>query len=134
MRQIIFLSIILTLLGACKEREIQPATISVDLTIIQTNTPTTQAQGQEIISNVKCSGSDLCFKFSKFEISETKPREFAIKAKSTYPNCSIGDCVCLQAIYYIDTTVNIKTSTKGQYILRFYNSNFLFKSDSVQVN
>jgi hypothetical protein len=134
MRQIIFLFIILTLLGACKKRDIQPDTISVDLTIIKTNTPTTQVQGQEIISNVKCSGSDLCFKFSKFDIRETKPREFAIKAKSTYPNCSIGDCVCLQAIYYIDTTVNIKTTTSGQYILRFYNSNFLFKSDTVQVN
>jgi hypothetical protein len=134
MKQISLLLIILILFLSCGKTPVEPDSISVDLTIIATNSPTTQIQGQDIISNAKCSGSDLCYRFSKFEISETAIREFAIKAKATHPNCSKGDCVCLQAIYYADTSVNIKTATKGQYILRFYNNNLLFKADTVQVN
>jgi hypothetical protein len=134
MRQIIIFLIIFFFFSSCKKRHVEPDKVTVDLTIIKTNTPITQTQGQDIISNIKCTGSDLCFHFSNFEINETKPREFSIKAKATYPNCSIGDCVCLQAIYNVDTTVNIKTITNGQYILRFYNNNLLFKTDTVQVN
>ena len=119
---------------SCNKVSNEPDTISVDLAIISTNTPKTILQGQDILSNVICSGSNLCYAFSNFEINETQPKIFDIKAKGTLPNSKKRDVVCLQAFYYKDTTLKINTSTKGQYILKFYNNNLLSKSDTVQVN
>ena len=128
-----FLVIVLIFLNGCTKAN-EPDTVFVDLTFISTNTPSIGIQGQDIISNVRCFGPDLCYKFSKFEITETTIGHFDIKAKSTYPNSKKGDVVCLQAIYNIDTSIKINAVTKGQYILRFLNFNGLFKSDTVRVN
>ena len=133
MPRIIVSFIIIIFLNSCTKNK-EPDTVLTDLIFISTNTPTAGIQGQDIISIVKCYGPNLCYKFSKFEIIETTLRQFQIKAKATYPNSNKGDIVCLQAIYTVDTTVKINAATKGQYILRFYNPNGLFKSDTVQVN
>jgi hypothetical protein len=134
MRQIFLSFIILTIFAGCKKNDNEPDTVLVDLGIISTNTPMAVTQGQDIVSKVKCSGSDLCYRFAKFEINEIVNKQFEIKAKATYPNSKKGDIVCLQAIYYADTSLKINAATKGQYILKFYNNNLLFKADTVQVN
>lgn len=110
----------------------QPDKILVDLRIYGTATPRSQVQGQAIISQVKCSGPDLCYRFCHFEITEAGTRRFEIRAKATFPKGN--NYVCLQAFYVKDTTAKINTPTKGQYLLQFYNKNILFKTDTVQVN
>lgn len=133
MQKVTFLLFILSCLS-CNKASNEPDTVSVNLAIISTNTPRTLSQGQNIISNVRCSGSDLCYSFSHFETTNTDGKIFNISAKGNYPNSKKGDVICLQAIYYKDTTVSISTPSKGQYVLRFYNNNQLSKSDTVQVN
>jgi len=134
MRQIVLTFLTMTFMIACSKSTVDPDTFLVDLTFLSTNTSNNVIQGQDIVSNVRCLGPDLCYKFSKFEITETAVKQFEIRAKSTYPNPKNGDIVCLQAIYYKDTTVKINASTKGKYILKFLNNNQLFKADTVQVN
>jgi hypothetical protein len=134
MRQIFFFFIIFIALSSCSKTTYEPDTVIVDLSIVSTNTPSTQVQGQHIVSNIKCSAPDLCYRFLNFEIKETANKIFEISAKGTYPNAKKGDVICAQAIYYKDTTVSILTPVKGQYILKFYNNKAIFKSDTVQVN
>lgn len=125
MRHLFFLLLIFTVAAGCKKNSNEPDTVVVDLTIISTTTPTTATQGQNIISNVRCSGPDLCYKFLRMDVKESGTRQFEIKAKATYPNSKKGDIVCAQAIYYVDSSITINATTKGQYILKFYNSNTL---------
>ena len=128
MKKLIFILCVLLFSGCKKDNT--TGTNLVDLTIISTNTPKSLVQGQDIISNVRCSGSNLCYSFSNFEISETSPKIFNIRAMGTYPR---GEPVCLLAIYYKDTAVTIKAPGIGRYILRFYNNSLLWKSDTVEV-
>jgi hypothetical protein len=119
---------------SCKKITTEPDTIVVDLSIIAASSPASQIQGQDITSNVRCSGNNLCYKFLKFETKEITARNFEIRAKATYPNAQKGDIVCADAIYNIDTTLKINASVKGQYLLKFYNGSNLFKVDTAQVN
>jgi hypothetical protein len=105
---------------------------TVDLTIISTATPSTQIAGQAIVSTASCRGANLCYKFSKFEIKETGPRQFEIRAKATYPKGK--NIVCAEMIYNVDAEARISTSERGQYLLHFYNQNTLLKTDTVLVN
>jgi hypothetical protein len=103
----------------------------VNLTIIKTETPLTQTQGKDIVSQVTCSGANLCYHFTNFQVNETGQREYEIYAMGTVPNHLTE---CAQTIYYKDTTVKINAAVKGQYLLHFFNYNALFKTDTVQVN
>jgi hypothetical protein len=73
---------------------------------------------------------DLCYHFAYFTVNK---QQFLvdIHAIGTYPT---KPTVCLQAFYYKDTTISIPTNVAGNYVLRFYNGDVLFKSDTVQVN
>jgi len=127
-------------MGACNKSTVKPQlesgdtsdTVLVDLTILSTATPANISQGQNIVSNVRCAGSNLCYNFAKFEVAETGARQFEIKAKSTFPTGS--DIGCFEAIYYKDTTFEIKNPASGQYVLKFLNNNQIFKIDTVQVD
>ncbi|PVD50620.1 hypothetical protein DC498_18670 [Terrimonas sp.] len=140
MRRIFTLILTLMFLCACNKLAVEPDiksvvtsdTVLVDLTILSTVTPSNIIQGQNIISNVRCFGSNLCYNFAKFEVLETSPRQFEIKAKSTYPTGR--DIGCFDAIYYKDTTFEINTPASGQYVLKFLNNNQIFKTDIVQVD
>ena len=103
----------------------------VNLTIIKTETPQTQKQDENIISQVTCSGENLCYQFTNFVVNQTAQTEYEIRAMGNYPNYPTE---CLQAIYYEDTTVKIDAAVKGQYLLHFINHNTIFKTDTVQVN
>lgn len=116
---------------ACLKPGSNRGTSVVDMIFTQTSTPTMVNTGQDIVSAVKCYGSDLCYKFLRFEVFETTPKIFEIRAKATYPN---GKVFCAQALYEVDSVIRIKTNSPGQYQLRFYNRQELFKTDTVQAN
>lgn len=108
-----------------------PDTVLVDLTITQTNTPATGTRNQPIISSVKMTAPDLCYRFSLFQVVQENPLVYTINAKGTYPRQPTG---CPAAVYNKDTLLSIPTSLAGKYVLRFYNGTSLFKSDTVTVN
>lgn len=90
--------------------------------------------GQDIVSRVyfelpSISGSVL---LQPFEVKEIASRKFIINAKALFKNWSSQ--VALPVFFAFDTTLSIKTTGAGQYILNFYNANQLKKSDTVQVN
>jgi hypothetical protein len=115
----------------CQKEAVETNDKLVDLVFKSTNTPQEVSKGSNIVSNVKCYGPNLCYQFAEFEIKETSVREFAIRAKATFPERK--DAVCAQALYQVDTTVSINAPTPGLYVLRFYHDNSLFKADTVQV-
>ena len=134
MYKILFFLFIICFSCSCKKTNNIPDTIITDLAIVNTTTPATQTLGNDITSTVKCSGSDLCYRFLNFEIKQIANTKFEVRAKGTCPNAAKGDVICLQAIYYKDTIFKITPSLKGQYIIQFYNQTSLFKTDTVQVN
>jgi len=128
MKLICFL-LMMVLITAC-DKPIISDTEFRDLSFVQTTTPSNVALNQSIVSQVKVSGSDLCYHFAYFTVSQ---QQFLvdIHAKGTYPT---KPGACPQAIYYKDTTISVPANTVGKYVLRFYNGDVLFKSDTVQVN
>jgi len=117
------------LLGAC-DKPIISDRVFTDLNIVQTTTPKTGNLNQNIVSNIKVSGPDLCYRFAYFTVNK---QQFLIdvNAKGTYPAKPVG---CSAAVYYDDTTLSVPVTAAGRYILRFFNGGQLFKSDTVQVN
>ena len=98
--------------------------------IVHTTTPKTSAVNQDIVSSIRVSGPDLCYRFAYFTVS--RQQSFIdLHAVGTYPTKPGG---CATAIYYKDTTLSVPVTTAGSYVLRFYNGSQLFKSDTVQVN
>jgi hypothetical protein len=119
---------------SCNKKEYTVKTFDGILPIVSTSTPMTASVGQDIVSNVRCelpsvSGSVI---FKGFDVKEITTRRFNLNAKALYKdwNTQIG----MPVMWTLDTTSNIKTATAGQYILNFYNSTQLVKSDTVQVN
>jgi len=133
MSKIIIVVVFLIFLVGCKKETVATSTLA-NLVFTSVNTPVIANQGKDITSKVKFYAPDLCYHFSGFQIKEVAPLQFEISARATYPNSLAGDIVCLQVVTYFDTTVNIPTTVKGKYILRYYNSNLLFKADTVAVN
>jgi hypothetical protein len=103
----------------------------VNLTIISAQTPANVARGTDIAVTLRCSGSDLCYSFSRLEIKKIDDRTYEIRAKGNYP---CGPAICAQAIYYADASVNIATTVSGQYVVKYYNDDVLFRADTVTVN
>jgi len=117
-------------MAAACDKPIMSDTTFVDLNIVQTNTPKTAIVNQDIIAHITVSAPDLCYKFAYFTVAK---QQFLVDvhAKGTYPTHPGG---CPMALYSKDTTLSVPTATAGTYVLRFYNGNQLFKSDTVQVN
>jgi hypothetical protein len=90
--------------------------------------------GQDITSRVNIGfynySADVTF--LNFEVKETVPRQYDIQAKGLYDNINYE--ISLPVVMTFDTTLSIRPTTTGQYILRFYNSLKLVQSDTVQVN
>ena len=127
MKHFFLLFTALTLLIGCKKNNNEPDTILADLSIVSTITPSTIIQGQDILVKVGCTGSDLCYKFARFDINEISSRQFEVKTKATYPNSKKGDVVCPDVIYHVDTSFKINASARGQYIFKFYNKNLFLR-------
>ena len=135
MRQLsIFMILFASVFCSCNKKEDTVKTFDGILPIVSTSTPTTASVGQDIISNVRCelpsiSGSVI---FKGFDVKEVTARRFNLNAKALYKDwiTQIG----MPVMWTLDTTSNIKATTAGQYILNFYDSTQLVKSDTVQVN
>lgn len=119
---------------SCNKKNDVISTFTGNLPIVSTNSPTVVNAGQNINSNVRCQLSSLSGSvyFQSFDITEVSTRQFHITAKALYKdwNMEIG----MPVMWILDTIVAIKTTLSGKYILNFYNSALLFKSDTVQVN
>jgi hypothetical protein len=129
MKHILFTLLVVIVFG-CNKNHDDSELREVSLAFTRIQTPAVVAFPQKIISAVKVSGHDLCYRFTHFEIKHPMANVYEIYAKGTYP---ARPTVCLQAIYTKDTTVQIQPTAPGQYILRFYNQE-LYKTDTVQVN
>ena len=129
MRTLMTLSFIFILLGCNKEEDNRDLN-EVSLTFTRIQTPGAVSFPQNIVSTVRVSGSDLCYRFTHFNIKHPKANVYEVYAKGAYP---AKPTMCPQAIYNKDTTVQIQPAAPGQYILRFYNQG-LYKTDTVQVN
>lgn len=123
------IAIFCTLFFACSKTDDPNNVQVVDLPMVAINTPASITKGQEIISKVKCEAPDLCYSFYRFDIVQVSERQFDIRAKALHQGS-----VCAQALYWVDTIAKIPATATGQYLLRFYNANQLFKTDTVQVN
>lgn len=121
--------LIAALLSAC-DKPIESDTQFTELSFVQTNTPANALVNQNIVSSVRVAGADLCYRFAYFTVNPQQ--SFVdIHAIGSYPTKAYA---CAQAIYYKDTTLSIRATATGKYVLRFYNGSQLFKSDTVQVN
>jgi hypothetical protein len=97
----------------------------------KTTTPRTTTIAQGISSNITVSGSDLCYRFHHFDISQRFLFGYEIHARGTYPSKATA---CPLAIYSKDTVLQLYPSSAGQYLLKFYQEDVLIKTDTVQVN
>ena len=119
---------------SCTKKEDIVKTFNGILPIVSTSTPTRALVGQNIISNVRCELSSISGSviFQGFDIKETATRQFNLTAKALYKDWNTQ--ISMPVIWTLDTTSNINATTTGRYILKFYNSTQLVKSDTVQVN
>jgi hypothetical protein len=132
------LSLLIILLAltfySCSKKEDIVKTFNENLPIVSTSTPNTALVGQNIVSNVRCELSSISGTviFQGFDIKEVTTQQFNLNAKAIYKdwNTQIG----MPVMWTLDTTSNIRATTTGRYILNFYNSTQLVKSDTVQVN
>ncbi|MEO6453322.1 MAG: hypothetical protein ABIN97_04585 [Ginsengibacter sp.] len=134
MRYKLFSFFFFLILFSCNKVNNEPDRLTVDLLITNTSTLKTGTPGSKIISQVKCIEPNTCYEFSHLEIKQINPRQFEIRAKGTIPNSNKGDLICLEVLRVKDTTAEISAAVTGQYLLHFYNSNNLFKTDTVIVN
>ena len=135
MKQLYFLTALFVLtFYACTKKEDVAKTFKGKLPIVSTSTPTMALVGQNIISHVRCELSSISgtIIFQGFDIKETGTRQFNVTAKALYKDWNTQ--ITMPAIWTLDTTSTIKATTTGRYILYFYNSTQLVKSDTVQVN
>jgi len=126
----IYTVMLLVFVSTACDKPVESDTVFTDLSIVQTTTPKTGTVNQGIVSNLRVSGPDLCYRFAYFTVNK---QQFLIDvhAKGTYPAKPSG---CATAIYYKDTTLSVPVTVPGSYVVRFYNDLQLFKSDTVQVN
>ena len=130
MRLIIISSVLYMLnIFGCTKQPVGSLVVT-DINITQTNSPLQVLQGQDIVSQITCIAPNPCYTFYTFEVSELQANSFKIKAKANYDT----EAICIQVLHRIDTTLRIKTTVKGQYVLNFYNSGNLFKTEIVMVN
>jgi hypothetical protein len=122
--------------SACTKPQSQPTSKTDYLPIISSKSPLIVSQGQPIISIVKMGfyehSADI--KFLNFEIKETLPKQYDIRAKALYDNIQYG--ISLPVVSTFDTTMILQTTTagSGKYFLKFYSFNQLIQTDTVVVN
>ena|SRR5260221_13539002 len=127
--------ICLTTLACKKTKDTDRPKSKTDyIPIISANSPTQVTQGQPILSRVKCGFTEYFadITFLNFEIKETSPRQYDIRAKALYNNIMYD--YSLPVLMTFDTTLPLQTLTTGKYILRFFSFNQLVEADTVQVN
>jgi hypothetical protein len=128
------LSIFALLLFSCiKQKKYNEPKIGF-VEIDSTMSPKTVAVGENIVSKVRLVRGSIGgeFTFLGFEVTESPSKVFSIRAKALYKDWE--QMIILPVYKTIDTSTIISTRLAGPHILKFYNANNLFKSDTVQVN
>ena len=139
MRSSIFsTAVICFLIVACKKtdgnRDERPRSKTDYIPILSSITARNVVLGQPVLSRVKMGfysySADI--RFLNFEVKETVPKQFDIRAKGFYDNINYD--FALPVLTVFDTTLTIQAPAAGQYILKFYNAVQLVQTDTVQVN
>jgi hypothetical protein len=100
-----------------------------DFTKTVTASPVSVSDG--INSIVTSYAPNSCYTFSHTEIKQITGNIFEI---SSLGKVTCGATICADVLIGAQDTAHVATSMPGTYILRFFNGNLLFKSDTVQVN
>lgn len=124
---------LVTLFGCIKEGANYQTFIS-DLPIVSTNTPTTSNIGDSVVSHVRCelpsrTGSVV---FKGLQVAKQGDTLYNIRAIAEFTQKS--DDVTVPGVWAVDTILTVKTPVAGNYVLRFFNGNTVFKSDTVVVD
>jgi len=119
---------------SCEKSVDRPKSRTDYIPINSAITPRNVILGQEITSRVNIGfysySADVTF--LNFEVKETVPRQYDIRAKGFYNNINYE--ISLPVVMTFDTTLSIQPTSTGQYIFRFYSSSKLVQSDTVLVN
>ena len=99
------------------------------ITKTTTTSPVLVADG--INTDITSYGANSCYTFSYTEVKQAAGNIFEIRSIG---KVTCGPTVCADVFIGARDTVHISTPLAGTYILRFYNPNSLFKSDTVRVN
>ncbi len=135
MRMLPLLVILFVGITSCEKSNDQPKSKTDYIPINAATTPSTIALGQSIRSRVNCGFHDKVadITFLNFEVKESAPKQFEIRARAFYDNIRYGNTSTL-TVDTFDTTLTLPTVTTGQYILKFYSNSLLVETDTVQVN
>jgi hypothetical protein len=101
-----------------------------DLVITKTITPANTTITTGINSTVDAYGSNLCYSYSHNEIAVASGNIYQIRIKG---NISCNAAICAQALYPVQTHINIQPVQAGTYYLQFFNYDALVKTDTVVV-
>ncbi|MBX2920999.1 MAG: hypothetical protein KF746_02315 [Chitinophagaceae bacterium] len=120
--------------SSCKKSTDRPTSKTDYIPIHSAITPNNITLGQDIQSRVNMGFYDHSadVTFLNFEVKETIARQYDIRAKGFYDNINYE--ISLPVVMIFDTTLLIRPTVTGQYILKFYNFSQLVQSDTVQVN
>ncbi|MEO5942599.1 MAG: hypothetical protein ABIP30_15690 [Ferruginibacter sp.] len=118
---------------SCKKVADKPQSKTDYIPIISANTTSYAALGEDITSKVKMGSYsyNADVKFINFDVKKIAERNYDIRAVGFYSN--INNSISLPVVATFDTTLLIRPTVMGQYILRFYNSLQLVQTDTVQV-
>jgi hypothetical protein len=119
---------------SCNKTDDRPKSKTDYIPILSAASPKTIKQGEPINSRVTC-GFDSHWadiRFLNFEVKETQPLQFEIRAMAFYDNILYG--VSLPVLSRFDTTMVLQTPKSGQYLLKFYSFNQPVQTDTVLVN
>jgi hypothetical protein len=132
MKKIFFALLALTTFSCTKDNSEIENNLKSDLTFQSVTIVTEGNANGEIKAAATVVGPNLCYKFTHFEVSNSRQNQFDIYTRGTVP---ASGQMCAQALYSKDTTVSITKPAPGIYTLNFWNPDKqLFKSETVTVN
>jgi hypothetical protein len=132
MKKILFAILALSVISCEKQNSELKNDLKSDLVFQSVSIVTEGHANGDITAAATLVGPNLCYKFTHFEVSNTRQNQFDIYAKGDVPAPSQ---ICAQALYQKDTTVSIARPAPGTYVLNFWNpGDKLFKSETVTVN
>lgn len=129
---LLFASVLTIALTSCLGNSEMPEPIVYDdLAIMSTTTPKIIKIGDIVTSKISCQLPNSCYTFSGFQVMEVGNNSLAIRAKGR--NIAKEGTPCADVIVPVDTVIKLKPIITGKIILKFYNKETLFKSDTVEV-
>jgi hypothetical protein len=126
----LYIIIIAFFFAGCGKNQNANNVCEADLVITRTITPTSTTIAAGIRSTVDAYGSNLCYSYSHNEVTAVGGNIYQIRIKGKLP-CDAT--VCAQALYPVQTQINISPVQPGTYYLHFFNFDAFVKADTVIV-